>query len=82
MKQLITGLLLVIQIPLNMFRASLCPSSGAYRLQRKPLVYRRKVVIAVLSVVVGPADRTDHDQQHCYRHVPTVNQWLLQLIGS
>jgi hypothetical protein len=33
MQQLITGLLLVIQIPLNMFWASLCPSSGAYQLQ-------------------------------------------------
>jgi hypothetical protein len=32
------------------------------------------------SSVVG---RTDHDQQHCYHHVPTVNQkWLLQLISS
>ena len=27
--------------------------------------------------------RTDHDQQHCYHHVPTLNQrLLLQLIGS
>ena len=35
-----------------------------------------------LLVVVGPV-RTDHDQQHCYHHVPTVNQrLLLQLIGS
>ena len=26
---------------------------------------------------------TDHDQQHCYHHVPTVNQrLLLQLISS
>jgi hypothetical protein len=33
------------------------------------------------SVVVGC--RTDHDQQHCYHHVPTVNQRrLLQLISS
>jgi hypothetical protein len=40
MQQLITGLLLVVQIPLNMFRASLCPSSGAYQLQQQqqPLV--------------------------------------------
>jgi len=53
MQQLITGLLFVFQIPLNMFRASLCPSSGAYRLQQKPLVYRRNVVVAVLLVVVG-----------------------------
>ena len=31
----------------------------------------------------GRTDRTDHDQQHCYRHVPTVNQRrLLQLISS
>ena len=31
----------------------------------------------------GRSDRSDHDQQHCYHHVPTVNQRLLQqLIGS
>ena len=24
------------------------------------------------AVVVGPASRPDHDQQHCYRHAPTV----------
>jgi hypothetical protein len=67
-----------------MFRASLCPSSGAYQLQQQPLVYCRNVVVAVLLVVVGPVDnRTDHDQQHCYHHIPTVNQrLLLQLIGS
>ena len=65
-----------------MFRASLCPSSESYQLQQQPLVYRRNVVIAVLLVVVGP-DRTEHDQQHCYHHVPTVNQrLLLKLIGS
>ena len=34
-----------------MFRASLCPSSGAYQLQQQPLVYRWNVVVAVLSVV-------------------------------
>jgi hypothetical protein len=34
------------------------------------------------SGVVG-CGRTDHDQQHCYHHVPTVNQRrLLQLISS
>jgi hypothetical protein len=68
MQQLITGLLLVVQILLNMFRAFLCLSSGA-----------------VLLFVIGPV-RTDHEQQHSYHHVPTVNQWLLllllQLIGS
>jgi hypothetical protein len=29
-------------------------------------------VIAVLLVVVGPAGRPDHDQQHCYHHAPKV----------
>jgi len=37
-----------------MFRASLCPSSGAYQLQQQPMVYRRNVVVAVLLAVVGP----------------------------
>ena len=65
-----------------MFRASSCPSSGTYQLQQQLLVYCRNVVVAVLVVVVGLV-RTDHDQQHCYHHVPTVNQrLLLQLIGS
>jgi hypothetical protein len=36
----------------------------------------------VLLVTVGPV-RTDHDQRHCYHHVPTVNQrQLLQFIRS
>jgi hypothetical protein len=65
-----------------MFRAFSRSLSGAHQLQQQPLVYRRNVVVAVLLVVVGP-DRTDHDQQHCYHHVPTLNQrLLLQLIGS
>jgi len=35
--------------------------------------YRRSLVIAVLLVVIGPVDnRPDHDQQHCYHHVPKV----------
>jgi hypothetical protein len=54
MQQLITGLLFVAHIQLNMFRESLCPSSGAYKLQPQPLVYRRNVVVTVLLVVVGP----------------------------
>ena len=41
-----------------MFRASSCPSSGAYQLQQKPLVYRRNVVVAVLLVVIGPTELT------------------------
>ena len=31
----------------------------------------------------GRSYRTDHDQQHCYHHVPTLNERrLLQLISS
>ena len=37
-----------------MFRASSCPSSGAYQLQQPPLIYRWSVLVAVLLVVVGP----------------------------
>ena len=37
----------------------------------------KRYVIAVLLVVVGPAGRPDHDQQHCYHQAPTVNQRLL-----
>jgi hypothetical protein len=61
-----------------MFWASLCPSSGAYQWQQWPLVYHSNVVVAVLL-----DSRTNHNQQHCYHHVPTVNhRLLLQLMGS
>jgi hypothetical protein len=40
-----------------MFRASLCPSSGAYQLHQ-PLVYRRNMVVAVLLAVVSLAGPT------------------------
>jgi len=30
------------------------------------------VVVAVLLVVVGPENRPDHDQQHCYHHARRV----------
>ena len=35
-------------------------------------LYCLSVVVAVLLVVVRPAGRPDHDQQHCYHHAPTV----------
>jgi len=41
-----------------MFWASLCPTSGVYQLQQQPLVYRRKVVVAVLLAMVGPVGPT------------------------
>jgi hypothetical protein len=34
--------------------------------------YLWSVVIAMLLVVVGPAVRPDHDQQHCDHHDPMV----------
>jgi len=48
------------------------------QLQQQPLVYRRSLVIAVLLVVVGPAGRPDHDQQHCHHQAPTVKHRPLQ----
>jgi hypothetical protein len=39
--------------------------------------YLRIVVTVVVLVVVGPAGRPDHDQQHCYHQAPTVNKRLL-----
>ena len=33
--------------------------------------YVWSVVVVVLLVVVGPV-RPDHDQQHCYHHIPKV----------
>jgi hypothetical protein len=39
-------------------------------------------MMGIRMAAVGPV-RTDHGQQHCYHHVPTVNQrLLLQLIDS
>jgi hypothetical protein len=72
MLQLITGLLFVVYIPLNMFRASLCPSSGAYQLQQQPLVYRKNVVVAVQLAVVGPVVRNRSDFLQPDRPRPTA----------
>jgi hypothetical protein len=38
----------------NMFRAYLRPSSGAYKLQQQPLVYRRNVVLARPTAMLPP----------------------------
>jgi hypothetical protein len=55
MQQLIIGILFVVSIPLNMFRASFCPSSGTYQLQQQQLlVYSRNEVVAVLLAVLPP----------------------------
>jgi len=34
--------------------------------------YHWSVVVAVLLVVVGPVNRPDHGQQHCYHYAPMV----------
>jgi hypothetical protein len=56
-----------------MFRASSCPSSGATTtaVAASGLPSERGD-----SSAVGRG-QADHDQQHCYRHTPTVNQRLL-----
>jgi hypothetical protein len=67
---------------LNMFRASLMPIIRSLLTAAKAsgLPQKRGGSSAVGR---GRAGRPDHDQQHCYHHVPAVNQrLLLQLIGS
>jgi len=54
-------------VQLNMFRASSRLSSGAQQLQQ-PLVLPLKHG-GSSAVVRG---RSDHEQQHCYHHTPTV----------
>jgi hypothetical protein len=51
-----------------MFRASSRPLSGAQQLQQQPMVLPLE---SGGSSAVGRG-RLDHDQQHCYHHVPTI----------
>jgi len=50
-----------------MFQALSRPSSGAYNCISSLWVYRWSMAVAALLVVV-----VEHDQQRCYRHLPTV----------
>jgi hypothetical protein len=34
--------------------------------------YRWSMVVAVLLVVVGPVNQSNHNQQHCYHYAPMV----------
>jgi Ni,Fe-hydrogenase III small subunit len=41
------------------------------------------VVIAVLLIVVGPvANRSDHDQQHCYHHAPKAKPKVATVVAE
>ena len=65
-----------------MFRASLCPSSGAYQLQQQPLVYRRNVVVAVLLAVVGPVVVVCYKIIQMKLHLNTNNDLLAKMESS
>jgi len=61
---------------LNIFQATSCPSSGT---TTTPVAASGLPPELGGSSAVGRgwAGRPDHDQQHCYHHVPAVNQRLL-----
>jgi hypothetical protein len=66
-----SSLLLDVYVQLNMIRASSRPSSGPQQLQKQRLVLPLEHG-GSSAVGRGRADRTDHDQQHCYYRVPKV----------
>jgi hypothetical protein len=74
MQQLITGLLLVVYIPFNMFRASLCPSSGARQTAVAASGFRMNVEVEEFSAVVGLLSLTNRSRlrtlppPHSYRN--------------
>ena len=54
-----------------MFRASLCPTSGATTTAVAASGLPSELGDSS-AVGRGRAGRPDHDQQHCYHHAPTV----------
>jgi hypothetical protein len=60
-----TSLLTVVYVWINMFRALPRPSSGVYNWISGLWFYSWSVAVAGYNL-------PDHDQQHCYRHAPTV----------
>ena len=69
-----TSLLLHVYVWLNMFRAPLRPSSGAYNCTRSLWSCRWSVAVAALLVVVWQVmnNLPDYDQQRSNHHTPTV----------
>jgi len=59
-----------------MFRASSCPSRGAATTAVAASGLPSELGDSS-AVGRGRAGRPNHDQQHCYHHVQTVNQRLL-----
>ena len=71
-----SSLLLVVQIQLNMFRASSCPSSGSTTTAVAASGLPSELGDSS-AVGRGRAGRPDHKQQHCYHQAAMVNQRLL-----
>jgi len=62
-----TSLLLDVYVWLDMFRAPVHPSSGAYNCTTSLWFYRWRLVVGALLVVVH-----DHNHQRSNHHSPTV----------
>ena len=72
-----TSLLLEVYVWLNMFRAPLHPSSGAYKCTRSLWFYRWSLVVGALLVVIWQVNLPDHDKQLVKTCETVTSFWLI-----